>query len=431
MALYSGKHSGADVGVMDYFVAQLRIFVDIRTRSRQWSKGVKCLLLVSLLLCARVNAVSAQASPRAQVLVDLQRAQAALKANDQAGAAAAFRAALRLDPTNVEAHLNLGVIAFFGGDCATALPDLQSAVTSAPSMTKPRALIAVCERRMGLPTAQADLEKSFDLVQDAKLRTQVGFELADLYYQSGNLPRTASVLETLSTASPDNVDILFFQQRVYSELADGVLNRLALLAPGSARMEQLIAEKLVNGGDMKGAILHYRQALQLNPNLPGMHFELAESLMETSPYDAETQKQAVGELDAAARVDGDSSKVETERGRIAYLQADSGAALSHYRKALELSPADSQAELGIAELLKEQNNAQEAARYLHMAITADPFNAEAHYKLSQVARELHLEDEQKKELELFLKIRATKEKIKDLYRQMNPQPAVPGASTSK
>jgi tetratricopeptide (TPR) repeat protein len=386
-----------------------------------------CLLLgVSLL-----SGASAQTSRTGELALELQRAQAALKANDQVGAAAAFHAVLKLDANNVEAHLNLGVIAFFQGDCATALPDLKSAVASASSMTKPRALIAVCERRMGLPAAQADLEKSFDVVQDAKLRTQVGIELADLYYQTGNLPRTAAVLETLSILSPDNVDILFFEQRVYSELADSTLNRLALLAPGSARMEQLIAEKLVNGGDLKGAIVHYRQALQLNPDLPGMHFELAESLMELSPNDAESQKQALGQLDAAVKVDGDSSKVETERGRIAYLQADPDAALSHYRRALELNSADSQAELGVAELLKEQNKPEEAAKYLRMAVSADPLNAEAHYKLSQVARQLHLDEEQKRELKLFLEIRATKEKIKALYRQMNPQPAVSGESAPK
>ena len=38
-------------------------------------------------------------------------------------------------------------------------------------------------------------------------------------------------------------------QRLYSELADDTLNKLAVVAPGSARMQQVIAERLVNGGD--------------------------------------------------------------------------------------------------------------------------------------------------------------------------------------
>src|SRR6202021_3290916 len=100
-----------------------------------------------------------------------------------------------------------------------------------------------------------------------------------------------TVLHTLLDLNPDNVDILFFVQRVYSELADNTLNKLAVLDPGSARMEQLIAERLINAGDLKDATEHYRKALQINPRLPGMHFELAEALMEWSPNAQTPQKK--------------------------------------------------------------------------------------------------------------------------------------------
>jgi hypothetical protein len=63
-----------------------------------------------------------------------------------------------------------------------------------------------------------------------------------------------------------------------------------------------------------------------------------------------------------------------------------------------------------------------------MAVAADPFNAEAHYKLSQVDRELHLNEESQKELKLFLDIRATKDKVQQLYRQMNPKSTTPEAA---
>jgi tetratricopeptide (TPR) repeat protein len=391
--------------------------------------GVVSLLCILSILSSFPNSAIAQTTAKSRELAsDIQQAQADLKVNDQAGAAELFRAVLKLDPSNVEAHANLGVIAFFHGDCPTASRELKAAVHSAPSLTKPQALLSICERRMGDPKAQADMEKAFAGLEDVKLRTQVGIELADLYYQQGDLTRTASVLHMLSSLSPENVDILFFEQRVYSELADSALNKLALLAPDSARMEQLIAERLINAGDLKGAIAHYRKALQSNPHLPGMHFELAESLMEASPNSPEAQKEATAELEAAAKVDGDSSKVESQLGHIALLQSDPDRAMICYRRALELTPEDSQAEIGMAELLKTQNKPEEAAKYLRMAVAADPLNAEAHYKLSQVARQLHLEDEQKRELNLFLEIRANKDKIKALYRQMNPQTQVPAES---
>jgi len=120
-------------------------------------------------------------------------------------------------------------------------------------------------------------------------------------------------------------------------------------------------------------------------------------------------------------------------GRIALLQSDTAQAYSHYHRAYELDSKNPQAQMGLAEILRLQDKPEEAADYLRMAVAADPFNPDAHYKLSQVDRILHRDEEQKKELQLFLDIRATREKVKLLYRQMNPQTNVPedAASGSK
>jgi Tfp pilus assembly protein PilF len=414
----------------------------VRLRSRKSSRkgsffsGLRATikLVVPALLAGGFVALSSfrsaaqTASASAELTADLQRAQTALKANDQATAAQQFQAVLKLDPSNVDAHANLGAIAFFHNNCAIAEPEFRSALRGAPSLIKARALLALCERRLGEPAAETDMEDAFAKLDDVRLRTQVGVELADVYYQRGDLERTSSILHTLLTLNPDNVDILFFAQRVYSELADETLNKLAVLAPGTARMEQLIAERLINAGSLKEATEHYRKALQMNSKLPGMHFELAEALMEGAPNDAETQKEAKKELDLATQIDGDSAKIECEMGRIALLQSNPDQALAYYQRAYALNTKDPQAMLGLAELLNIQGKSERAAEYLRMAIAADPLNAEAHYKLSQLDRRLQLDDEAKKELKLFLDIRATRDKVKLLYREMNPQ--APAAESS-
>ena len=92
-----------------------------------------------------------------------------------------------------------------------------------------------------------------------------------------------------------------------------------------------------------------------------------------------------------------------------------------YTHAYELNPKDSQAQMGLAGLLEMQDKHEQAAAYLRMAVASDPFNAEAHYKLAQVDKALHLDEERKKEMNLFLEVRAAKDKIRLLYREMNPQ----------
>lgn len=371
----------------------------------------------------------ASAYAQSELAADLERGQAALKVNDQQLAAQQFRTALKLDPANVEAHANLGVMAFFHGDCNAAEEEFRAAIKTAPNLTKAQALLSICERKLGQPTAQADMQSAFVKLDDAKMKTQVGMELADNYYQQGQLEETAAVLHELLNLNPDNVDILFFAQRVYSELADNTLNKLGVLAPGSARMEQLIAEKLINAGDPKDATEHYQKALQIDPKLPGMHFELAESMMESSPNDTKTQSAAAKELQVAIQTDGDSAGVECQLGRIAMLQSQTEQALAHYRRANELNPKDAQAGMGLAAVLEMQENHEQAAAYLRMAVASDPFNATAHYRLSQIARELHLDDESKQQMNLYLEIRKTDDKVKNLYRQMNPQAPEHGDET--
>lgn len=111
-----------------------------------------------------------------------------------------------------------------------------------PALIKVLALLSICERRLGEPSGMTDMETAFGKLDDAKLRSQLGLELANASYQHGDFEKTSSVLHALLLKDPDNVDLLFFAQRVYSELADTTLNKLAVLAPSSARMEQLIAE---------------------------------------------------------------------------------------------------------------------------------------------------------------------------------------------
>src|ERR1700722_13049701 len=111
-------------------------------------------------------------------------------------------------------------------------------------------------------------------------------------------------------------------QRVYSELADDTLNKLAVLAPGSARMQQVLAGRLVNEGDLPGAVDHYRKALEIDPRLPGVHFELGEAILESSSASPQARAEAQKELEVAVAVDGDSSKTECEFGSIALSQSE-------------------------------------------------------------------------------------------------------------
>jgi tetratricopeptide (TPR) repeat protein len=378
-------------------------------------------VVLSFLVSAIAASAQTEASRSAEIHNHLQKAEGYLNAKDPSSAVKEFDAVLALDPKNTEAFANLGVIAFFQRDYQNAAQKFRKALAIDPSLVKTQALLGICERRLGDPSARALLEKSFPKLKDKQLRLQVGMELASLYDQQGDSDATASVMRSLVDLDPDNVDVLFMAQRVYSELADDTLNKLAILSPGSARMQQVIAQHLVNGGDLRSAIDHYRKALQIDPRLPGVHFELAEAILQSAPTDAATQAEAQKELELALMVDGDTAKTECELGSIALSQSQTDQAFAHYQRAYQLNPNELQAQLGLAKLLMMQEKPQEAIKYLRMAVQSDPLNGTAHYRLGSAYRRLEMTDMARKEMQLSQEIKKAKDQVEELYRQMNRQ----------
>ena len=352
----------------------------------------------------------------------LQRAEAALRANDVETASREFRAALTLDPKNPEAHTNLGIIAFFRGDCETASANLREALSVNPSLANAQAVLGVCLMRSGDPAATALLEKSFPRLTEPKLRLLAGMRLIGIYEQRGELDHAAPVVAALVDTDPDDVNLLYMAQRIYSELADDTLNKLTIIAPGSARMQQVIAERLVNAGDLNEAIEHYRKALEIDPHLPGIHYELSEAMLESSPSNPDSKGAAETELQAAIANEGDNASIECELGHIARLRSDADQAYLHYKKAYGMNPGNVEAQLGLARVLTETEKPREALPYLRQAVAADPLNGEAHYRLAAAYRILKMPDDSQKEMKLFQEIKNTKEQVRMLYRQMKRTP---------
>ena len=392
--------------------------MDATSFRKLWLAGV------TMLLAGGTPAALPQATtqPTAQIRDHFQRAQSALQANDSASAESEFHAVLALDPRNAGAHAGIGVLDMGRGDCRAASDEFHSALAAQPSFVRALALLGICQKKLGDDSAAASLQKAFQKLQETPLRVQVGMELADLYEQQGDPEAAASLMRQLVHIDPDNPNILFAAQRIYSGLADDTLNKLAVVAPHSARMQQAIAEKLINAGDLKAAIDHYRNAQQIDPHLPGLHFELGEAILESAPVDAVAQAEAQKELEAAVAIDGDTAKTECELGRIAALQSQLDQAFAHYQRAYQLNPNEVEAQMGMAKLLMTQEKPQEAIKYLRMAVQSDPLNGEAHYRLGLACRALKLTDESKKEIHLFQEIKKTKDQVKEIYRQMNRRP---------
>lgn len=357
-----------------------------------------------------------------QIASHLGQAQTFLKANRPDLAAGEFTAILRLDPGNSEAHANLGVLLFFQGDYVKAAPQLSAAVEARPELWKLQALLGMCERRIGQTgTAQAHLEKAFPHLEDEKLRIQTGMELIEIYYGADELDKAAQVVGILRLIRPDDVDILYSSHRIYSRLAGEALLGVVMLAPASARMQELIGDEMARQGETKSAILHYREALKIDPRLPGVRFEIGELLSDSTPPADPLEIER--EYRAALEVNPFDENSLCGLGDIVLRQSDLKRALALYSRAVQLQPSDASANLGLAKVMLAMNKPTEAEPLLERAAKLDPLNATTRYHLATLYRRLGRTADATREMAEFERLKKLKERITELYRGMRLQPA--------
>jgi len=191
-------------------------------------------------------------------------------------------------------------------------------------------------------------------------------------------------------------------------------------APDSAEMHMIMAGELGRQGDHASSVAQYREALKLNPALPGAHFELAEQLRASS--DPAFNAQAEAEYRAAIKLNQNDALAWRQLGAVLSAKGDFKAAEEGYRKALALQPRDSEAKTGLATVLISTNRTADAISLLESAIHDDPTNIAAHFRLSNLYRRDGRTADAQRELDAFKHYQDVKNKIGNVFKQLAAPP---------
>ncbi|HLI35391.1 MAG TPA: tetratricopeptide repeat protein [Terriglobia bacterium] len=373
-----------------------------------------------LVLC---GVAAAQSNTLREMQLHYERAQEALKANQPEMAEREFREMLRLDPHNASVYANLGALAYARGDYEQAAKAFHNAVTWQPSLWKAQAFLGMSELRLGRAReAETHLEKSFPHLQQPKLQSQVGSDLIALYSQTGEEDKAVDLLRTLERLNPSDPEVLYDAYRTYSDLAAHALAQLIKVAPDSGRMHEILAQTLMNQNDYPGAIEQYRKALQADPRLPGIHFELGQAILASST-DEKAREQAQKEFEAALAANPADADSEYELGEIAWLRSDLHSALEDYSRALAIRPDFAEAQIGLGKVLTAMGQPQKALEHLLDAARLDPQNEMAHYHLAMTYRKLGRAAEAEREWNTFQRLRNSQLPVRRLYQQIQQRPA--------
>ncbi len=323
----------------------------------------------------------------------------------------------------MDARGNLGVLLFFQGAYADAIPQLRAALKLRPTLWKIQALLGIAEKRTGdIEKARADLEAAFPKVQEEKIRIETGMELIEIYSGTGDLDKAAATVSVLRGLEPTDEAILYTSYRIYSDLTAESMLSLSVVAPNSARMHQMMAHELAKQGHSAEAIANYRAALKLDPQLPGLHFELAEML--NTPSVPNGQEEAESEYKAALEVNPFDEQSECRLGDIAVRRNDLNEATERYTRALQLQPDDPEASLGLAKVLMTMGQPQKALPLLEHAVQLGPHRCRgplpSEYAIPAARTHVGCRE---RELAQYQKYKDMKEKLRSLYQQMRLAPA--------
>jgi tetratricopeptide (TPR) repeat protein len=390
----------------------------------RWGEQIALLLLLAVSFTHRLWTQN-DPSIREQIEAYMQNAQRAMQSKDFAGAEQDFQAILTLDPNNIDARGNVGVMRYFQGDWAGAAKQFREVLRSQPKVWKIDALLGMCEDRMGDPRdGKRALEEALPHLSKGPLQAQVGLELAQILYASGDLDRVVDVVRILLPSNPKNPDVLYAAARVYADLANRSRDALALAAPNSARTYQLMAEFEINMGYRHAAIVDFRKALKLAPTLSGIHDELGDALiLSREPADLEAGEK---QFRTAVKENPGDANAEFRLGTIYSLRKDYKSAIQYYVRALQLQRDNAYAQQELGWAWFELGKPQVALEHLLAATRLDPLFSTTYYQLGTVYRQLGQDADAHRALAIFEKLEAAQKQLDQVYLRARPIVGKPG-----
>ena len=311
-----------------------------------------CMWKPTLLLFLSLTAAAQVQSPQALVEDSMNRQHA----GDLEGAVKGYRQFLKLHPEAIPIRSNLGAALAGLGRFEEAVVEYKKVLHAAPSTSGTRLNLALAYYKMGrIADATDQLVKVH--AQDSA-NQQATLLLADCYLRMDQNKDVIRILQPVGESNPDDLAVAYLLGTAL--IRDKQVDRGQVLVDRILRNGESAETHLMMGSakmgvaDFAGARDEFAKAVALNPDLPDVHVLYAQALSVTGSPDQ---------------------------------------AMTEYKAELAVDPYNFVANLQVAAMLRQEQNFEEAKKYLDRALKTRPGDLAVRYQVAAIAlSETHYED---------------------------------------
>ncbi|MEW6585450.1 MAG: tetratricopeptide repeat protein [Nitrospirota bacterium] len=282
----------------------------------------------------------------------LQSAFEYFQAGDFEKAETLYKKILRIQPDNIDALHNLGILCYQRGDYDSAVRFVARVLQLNPDDVR-------ANNNMGL--ALAGKGQHSEAVAFYRKATRLDPAFSTAYYNLGN---------SLKDGGNTNEAITCYQKALQ-------------LDPTLVYAYNNLGIVYKQKGDIDEAIKHFKKALNINPLLANTHYNLGLSVLQKGDID-----EAMDCYRKALQINPQYAEVYRDLGIALQMKGDYDAAIACYRKTLELNPNQPNVLNDMGLSLQEKGQIEEAMCCYKKAIEINHSLADAYVNLGNVLKDL-------------------------------------------
>jgi tetratricopeptide (TPR) repeat protein len=255
----------------------------------------------------------------------------------------------------------------------------QAALQKFPISSSRDLALSIVDQRLALTDFDVDWKSFQQAVPVSSISTNL-YVRSTIEFDRQQFRQAEASLRLWLQSHPKDLNAQYLLAKTLRDLCLQVLSELLTLDPASARAHQLQAQTYQNREEDDKALAEYHIVEQLDPSLPGLHFEIGHLLWKTGDPD-----HAIEELKQELQLNPDHPEANGEMGTILVTQHQPDKAIPYLETAIRAKPNLwlIHQQLGKAYLL--QKNYPKAEAELKKALAID-LDGTAHYQLGVLYR---------------------------------------------